>query len=106
AIPGRQATPVQLTAARRVLGYQPATPAEPGRLSLVSLLAPGRAAPTSVLLYADGLDYLKIGEDPAWAGPQPFGPVTLNAERVSVRGGRRPLYDPPHDRADRTRGHS
>ena len=101
AIPGRQATPVQLSAARRVLGYQPATPAEPGRLSLVSLLAPGRAAPTSVLLYADGLDYLKIGEDPAWAGPQPFGPVTLNAERVAVRGVGPALYEPAADGVDR-----
>jgi hypothetical protein len=68
----------------RVFGYTPAEPTAPAPLSLVAAIAPTRApsAPTSVLLYADGLDYLRVAEDRRWSGPGPFGPIGLEAEQV------------------------
>jgi hypothetical protein len=83
-----------------VLGYTPAAPADPGRLSLVSVSAPP-ATTTTWLVYADGLDYLRIGEDPAWRGPQPYGPVSLEAERVQLPGVGPALYEPAGDGWDR-----
>jgi hypothetical protein len=79
-----------------VFGYTPAAPAEPAPLSLVAAIAPppGPAAPTSVLLYADGLDYLRVAEDPRWSGPGPFGPVGLDAEQVTLPHVGPALYEP------------
>jgi putative zinc finger protein len=100
AIPGGKAGALPLELAPQMLGYAPAAPAAPGRLSLVSAYAP-QGKTTSLLLYADGLDYLRIGEDPAWPGPQPYGPVTLDAERVEVPGVGPALYEPAGDGWDR-----
>ncbi len=79
-----------------VFGYTPAAPAEPAPLSLVAAIAPpsGPAAPTSVLLYADGLDYLRVAEDPRWSGPGPFGAIALDAERVTLPHIGPALYEP------------
>jgi len=79
-----------------VFGYTPAAPAEPAPLSLVAAIAPpsGPTAPTSVLLYADGLDYLRVAEDPQWSGPGPFGPIGLDAEQVTLPHVGPALYEP------------
>ena len=72
------------------LGYVPVTPAETVDLELVSASMPGDgddATPRSLLVYADGLDYLRIAEHPDWSGPGPFGPVGPDAERVELRSG-------------------
>ncbi len=101
-IPGGTAPRVELSDAAHVLGYRPATLPAPGRLAFASLLAPSSgSAPTSVLVYADGLDYLRIGEDPQWSGPHPFGPVSLSAERVNVPGVGPALYEPAGNGLDR-----
>jgi len=82
-----------------VFGYTPAAPAEPAPLSLVAAIAPpsGPTAPTSVLLYADGLDYLRVAEDPGWSGPGPFGPIGLDAEQVTLPEVGPALYEPAGD---------
>ncbi len=48
------------------IGYRPATPTYTGGLRLTSSIAPlaGPASPRSLLVYADGLDYLRVGEHP------------------------------------------
>ena len=83
----------------RVFGYTPAEPTAPAPLSLVAAIAPKRApsAPTSVLLYADGLDYLRVAEDRRWSGPGPFGPIGLDAEQVRLPDVGPALYEPSGD---------
>ena len=93
-IQGRKVVPPSDVAS--VFGYTPAAPAEPAPLSLVAAIAPpsGPTAPTSVLLYADGLDYLRVAEDPRWSGPGPFGPIGLDAEQVTLSHVGPALYEP------------
>jgi len=83
----------------RAFGYAPAEPAEPAPLSLVAATAPGSApsAPTSVLLYADGLDYLRVAEDRRWSGPGPFGSIGFDAEQVELPAVGPALYEPAGD---------
>jgi hypothetical protein len=79
------------------VGYLPATPAAPGDLRLVSVVLPTASAestPRSLLLYADGLDYLRVGERRGWTGPGPFGPVDVVAEEVRLPGGGVGYYEP------------
>ena len=84
---------------QQAFGYVPAEPAAPAPLSLVAAIAPKRApsAPSSVLLYADGLDYLRVAEDRRWSGPGPFGPIGLDAEQVRLPGVGPALYEPSGD---------
>jgi len=82
-----------------VFGYTPAAPESPAPLSLVAAIAPRGApsTPTSVLLYAHGLDYLRVAEDRRWSGPGPFGSIGLNAEEVQLPGIGNALYEPAGD---------
>jgi len=92
-------TPEQLPiadAAKR-LGYVPAIPTEPGRLGLVTVAVSGTSAPrvpASVVVYAAGLDYLRLGEDPGWKGPGPFGPLDESSQRIVLPGGGVAFYEP------------
>jgi len=91
---------VPLEDAGRRLGYTPAIPGDAGHLGLASVIAPsgdGPAAPSSVLVYAAGLDYLRISEDPSWNGPGPFGPLDATAQTVDMAGGGVALYAPAGD---------
>ena len=101
AIPGAESpVDVELADAPGYLGYLPATPTSPGQLRLESVIAPAPEAPTtprSLLVYTDGLDYLRIAERPGWRGPGPFGPVDARAERVELSGGTVAYYEPPGD---------
>ena len=99
-IPGASAEP---TAPRRLedlperIGYLPATPTDRGDLELVSIVLPPRsapAAPSSVLVYAEGLDYLKVGERRDWVGPEPFGPVDPGAQQILLDGSGVAYYEP------------
>ena len=40
-------------------------------------------------MYAAGLDYLRISEDPSWTGPGPFGPLDATAQAVDTARWRR-----------------
>ena len=100
-IPGAEpSAEVPLEDAARRLGYTPAIPRDAEHLELTSVTAPaneGPASPSSVLVYAAGLDYLRISEDPSWTGPGPFGPVDATAQRVELQGGGAALYEPAGD---------
>ncbi|HEX6400114.1 MAG TPA: hypothetical protein VF108_06550 [Actinomycetota bacterium] len=99
-IPG---VPAEPTAPRRLedlpdrIGYLPATPTDRGDLELVSIVLPPRtapAAPSSMLVYAEGLDYLKVGERRDRAGPEPFGPLDPGAQQILLDGGGVAYYEP------------
>lgn len=99
-IPGVSAEP---TAPRRLeelpdrIGYLPATPTDRGDLELVSIVLPPRsapAAPSSMLVYAEGLDYLKVGERRDRVGPEPFGPLDPGAQQILLDGGSVAYYEP------------
>jgi len=86
------------------IGYLPATPVEPGDLELVSVVLPMSSAPvtpSSLLVYAEGLDYLKVGERRGWSGPGPFGPVAPGAQLIHLAGGGVAYYEPASERFGR-----
>ncbi|HUF58002.1 MAG TPA: hypothetical protein VMR89_00695 [Actinomycetota bacterium] len=79
------------------IGYAPATPGDAGDLELVSIVLPTASAtvtPSSLLVYAEGLDYLKIAERRDWTGPGPFGPVDSVAQQIHLTGGGIAYYEP------------
>ncbi|MEP6477438.1 MAG: zf-HC2 domain-containing protein [Actinomycetota bacterium] len=71
------------------LGFHPVTPAATNELVLTGAAAPptGRGSLQSVLTYSSGLTYLRVGERHRWTSPQPFGPVSADAEQVQVGEG-------------------
>ena len=99
-IPGAEpapADPPRLEDLPDRIGYLPATPTDPGDLELVSIVLPTASAPatpSSVLVYAEGLDYLKVGERRDWAGPEPFGPLDPGAQEIPLEGGGVAYYEP------------
>ncbi len=97
-IPGAPAPdPTRLEEVPARLGYVPATPDEPGDLELISVAVPRRSSaftPSSLLVYAEGLDYVRIGERRDWTGPGPFGPVDSLAQQIPLAGGGVGYYEP------------
>ena len=79
------------------IGYAPATPGDAGDLELVSIVLPTASAPvtpSSLLVYAKGLDYLKVAERHDWKGPGPFGPVDGVAQQVPLGEDGVAYYEP------------
>jgi hypothetical protein len=99
-IPGASAEPTpphRLEDVPDRIGYLPATPTDRGDLELVSIVLPPRsapAAPSSMLVYAEGIDYLKVGERRDWVGPEPFGPLDPGAQQILLDGGGVGYYEP------------
>ena len=98
-IPGERptATPLSLDDVRAHAGYDPATPARAGELELVSVVVPPESSPvtpSSLLVYAEGLDYLRVAERRDWTGPGPFGPVDAGAQEVTLDGGGIGYHEP------------
>jgi hypothetical protein len=103
-IPGAAApSSSSLSGLSAALGYRPLAPAAPGDLHLATAITPSPATPAtprSLLLYSDGLDYLRLGEQPDWHGRVPFGPVDATAQRVAVGSGVG-YYEPAGDQLGR-----
>jgi hypothetical protein len=79
------------------IGYLPASPSDADGLRLASVVLPRRgsgATPRSVLVYAEGLDYVRIGERVDWTGPGPFGPIDPLAQRIRLPGDGIGYYEP------------
>ncbi|MGZ5296750.1 MAG: hypothetical protein ACXWYT_07525 [Actinomycetota bacterium] len=97
-VPGWSPAPdVPLASFPRRVGYLPVTPTSPGELRLSSAVVPpgdDPDAPRSVLLYTDGMAYVRIGERPDWAGTTLFGPVDEAAQQVDLSGGSVAYYEP------------
>ena len=84
----------------RRVGYLPVTPTSPGDLELSSAVVPpgdDADAPRSVLLYTDGMAYVRIGERPDWSRPTLFGPVDDDAQQVELDGAGVGYYEPAGD---------
>jgi outer membrane lipoprotein-sorting protein len=100
-VPGfSRAQSVPLASFPRRVGYLPVTPTSPGELRLTSaVVPPGHEpdAPRSVLLYTDGMAYVRIGERPDWTGTTLFGPVDETAQQVDLAGGSVGYYEPAGD---------
>jgi hypothetical protein len=82
------------------VGYLPVTLTSPGNLQLSSAVEPPRDdpnAPRSVLLYTNGMAYVRLGERPDWDGPTLFGPVGEAAQRVGLSSGGVGYYEPASD---------
>ena len=82
------------------VGYLPVTLTSPGNLQLSSAIVPPRDdpnAPRSVLLYTDGMAYVRVGEHPDWRGPTLFGPVGEAAQEVGLSSGGVAYYEPASD---------
>jgi outer membrane lipoprotein-sorting protein len=97
-VPGWSRAPdVPLASFPRRVGYLPITPTSPGELQLSSAVVPpgdDPDAPTSVLLYTDGMAYVRIGERPDWTGGTLFGPVDEAAQQVDLGGSGVGYYEP------------
>jgi outer membrane lipoprotein-sorting protein len=97
-VPGWSQPPeVPLASFPRRVGYLPVTPSSPGELKLSSAVVPpgdDPDAPRSVLLYTDGIAYVRIGERPDWRGTTLFGPVDEAAQQVHLAGGGIAYYEP------------
>lgn len=97
-VPGWSAAPtLPLAAFPHRVGYLPVTLTSPGTLQLSSAVVPPTAdpgSPRSVLLYTDGMEYLRIGERPDWRGPTLFGPLDEGAQQVELEGGGVAYYEP------------
>ena len=100
-VPGWSSAPsVPLASFPRRVGYLPVTPTSPGALTLSSAVVPpgdDPDAPKSVLLYTDGIAYVRIGERPDWTAPRLFGPVDQAAQQVDLSGGGVAYYEPAGD---------
>jgi outer membrane lipoprotein-sorting protein len=100
-VPGWSSAPsVPLASFPRRVGYLPVTPTSPGALTLSSAVVPpgdDPDAPRSVLLYTDGMAYVRIGERPDWTATRLFGPVDQAAQQVDLSGGSVAYYEPAGD---------
>jgi hypothetical protein len=88
---------VPLASFPRRVGYLPVTPTSTGELRLSSAVVPpgdDPDTPRSVLLYTDGMAYVRIGERPDWTGTTLFGPVDEAAQQVVLAGGGVAYYEP------------
>lgn len=91
------ALPVSLSELGEEAGFEPLMPAEVGGLDLyqAALPMPDAGSPAETLLaYAQGLAFVKVGETRDWTGVSPFGPVGIHAEEVVLPGGGLAYYEP------------
>lgn len=78
-------------------GFEPVAPRELAGLDLYRAVIPGAVdagAGESLVTYADGLSFLKLGETRSWSGDAPFGPVGVRAEEVTLAGGGVAYFEP------------
>lgn len=101
AIPGLRMWPMlPFDEAAGKLGYDPTVPGSAGHLDLISVVTPPEGSsgtPRSVVLYSAGLEYLRVGEDPTWRGPGPFGPMGADAQQVDLANGGVAFSEPADD---------
>jgi hypothetical protein len=89
------ARPVRLEDVATATGFDPVAPTNPAGLDLYRVVLPEATGDgQSLVSYADGLSFLKIGETRTWTGDAPFGPVGARAEEVALAGGGVAYYEP------------
>lgn len=68
-------------------GFEPLQLSHPGGLDLYRVVLPVDTPEETLLTYADGLTFLKVGETRSWSDDAPFGPIGVRAEEVALDGG-------------------
>ena len=68
-------------------GFEPLQLANPGGLDLYRVVLPEDTPEETLLTYADGLTFLKVGETRSWTDDAPFGPIGVRAEEIALDGG-------------------
>ena len=98
-------SPVALSVAELAdrIGYRPTAPAFTGDLELAAAIepSPNPRLPRSMLVYTDGLDYLRLGERPAGTGASTFGSLGPGSVPIVLPGGRVATYTPAAGRHGR-----
>ena len=103
-VPGETSEELSVAGLAERVGYRPAAPTFTASLELATSVAPrpDPNGPRSLLVYADGLDFLRIGERPGAHEQGRFGALGSHAARVVLPGGGIAYYAPPvADRATR-----
>jgi len=85
---------VELGHVRREIGFEPLAPSTVGGLDRYRVVLPLDDAGGTLVAYADGLAFLNLGETRSWNGDAPFGPVSVQAEEISLSGGGVAYYEP------------
>lgn len=75
-------------------GFEPVAPSEVGGLGLYRVVLPEARDSQTLVTYADGLSFVKLGETRSWSVDAPFGPVDVRAEEVVLDGGSVAYYEP------------
>jgi outer membrane lipoprotein-sorting protein len=77
-------------------GFEPVAPSELGGLDLyrVAILPEAVTDEQTVVTYAGGLSFFKIGETRSWAADAPFGLTDVRAEEVVLSSGSVGYYEP------------
>jgi len=76
-------------------GFEPVAPSELGGLGLYRVVLPeAPEAGQTLVTYADGLSFVKLGETRSWSVDAPFGPVDVRAEEIVLAGGSVAYYEP------------
>ena len=80
----------------RETGYEPVAPSsELGGLGLYRVVIPDATSDEQTLVtYADGLSFVKLGETRSWTADSPFGLTDVRAEEVVLGGGSVGYYEP------------
>lgn len=91
---------IPITDVRNETGFDPLTPADVAGLDLYQVVLPpspaGRSSET-LITYAQGLSWLKVGETRTWGGSSLFGPVGPHAEEVKLPNGGVAYYEPANE---------
>jgi hypothetical protein len=87
---------VSLEEVTRETGFEPvAPPWELGGLGLYRVVIPDAASDEQTLVtYADGLSFVKLGETRSWTADEPFGLTDIRAEEVVLDGASVAYYEP------------
>jgi outer membrane lipoprotein-sorting protein len=87
---------VALDEVPRETGFEPvAPPSELGGLGLYRVVIPDATSDEETLVtYADGLSFVKLGETRSWTADSPFGLTDVRAEEVVLGGGSVGYYEP------------
>jgi hypothetical protein len=77
-------------------GFEPvAPPSELGGLDLYRVVIPEATGEDQTLVtYADGLSFIKLGETRSWDVDAPFGLADVRAEEILLQGGSIAYYEP------------
>jgi Putative zinc-finger len=93
------AKPVSILQASEETGFRPIEPEDVDGLSMYQVVLPPASTskgepPQTLITYSKGLAWLKLGETRDWTSNTLYGPVSLQAQEVSLANGSVAYYEP------------